>query len=183
MMCCQRSIPRDEADIRKNYEGPRSPSRRCSPDGYLSRLSELPDRRFSYDMKRALPDGRKHLVMTGVELLKKLIPLVPPTWANLTRFHGVFAPTSRLRATVVPAPPLVLSSSSATPVTAQATPKLASKPAAARSTYRLDWAALQKRVFAVDVMSTRWCAPAARAPGAASRASRSPPSSRASCSI
>ena len=33
----------------------------------LSRLSEL-------------PDGRKHLVMTGVEFLKKLIPLVPPTW-------------------------------------------------------------------------------------------------------
>ncbi len=36
--------------------------------------------------------------MTGVELLEKLVPLIPPTYANLTRFHGVFAPTSRLRA-------------------------------------------------------------------------------------
>ncbi len=35
--------------------------------------------------------------MTGVELLEKLVPLIPPTYANLTRFHGVFAPTSRLR--------------------------------------------------------------------------------------
>ena len=37
-----------------------------------SRLSELPDGRFAYDMKRALPDGRRKLVMTGVELLEKL---------------------------------------------------------------------------------------------------------------
>jgi hypothetical protein len=35
--------------------------------------------------------------MTGVELLEKLAPLIPPTHPNLTRFHGVFAPTSRLR--------------------------------------------------------------------------------------
>jgi hypothetical protein len=51
-----------------------------------SRLSELPDGRFAYDMKRALPDGRRRLVMTGVELLDKLVPLIPPTYANLTRF-------------------------------------------------------------------------------------------------
>ena len=51
-----------------------------------SRLSELPDGRFAYDMKRALPDGRRQLVMTGVELLEKLVPLIPPTSANLTRF-------------------------------------------------------------------------------------------------
>ncbi len=48
-----------------------------------SRLSELPDGRFAYDMKRALPDGRRKLVMTGVELLEKLVPLIPPTYANL----------------------------------------------------------------------------------------------------
>jgi len=70
-----------------------------------SRLSELRDGRFAYDMKRALPDGRRQLVMTGVELLEKLVPLIPPTYANLTRFHGVFAPTSRLRDKVVPLPP------------------------------------------------------------------------------
>ena len=44
----------------------------------LSRLEELPDGRVSYHMKRALPDGRTHLVMTGMELLRKLAPLIPP---------------------------------------------------------------------------------------------------------
>jgi hypothetical protein len=38
------------------------------------------------DVKRPLPDGRRLLVMTGVELLDKLVPLIPPTDAKLTRF-------------------------------------------------------------------------------------------------
>ncbi|MCC6271301.1 MAG: transposase [Microbacteriaceae bacterium] len=42
----------------------------------LSRLRELPDGRFSYEMKRSLPGGRTHLVMTGTELLAKLTPLI-----------------------------------------------------------------------------------------------------------
>ena len=49
-------------------------------------MSELLDGRFAYDMKRALPDGRRKLVMSGVEILDKLVPLIPPTYANLTRF-------------------------------------------------------------------------------------------------
>ena len=52
-----------------------------------SRLSELPDGRFAYDMKRALPDGRRKLVMTGVELLDKLVPLIPPTLREPHAIH------------------------------------------------------------------------------------------------
>ena len=44
-----------------------------------SRLSELLEWRFAYDMKRPLQDGRRQLVMTGVELLEKLVPLIPPS--------------------------------------------------------------------------------------------------------
>jgi len=133
-----------------------------------SRLSELPDGRFAYDMKRALPDGRRQLVMTGVELLEKLVPLIPPTYANLTRFHGVFAPTSRLRDKVVPLPPStvdgaeppaepqVSTTSPASP--SPASPKSASpKSTSVPSTYRLDWAALLKRVFGVDVLKCSRC--------------------------
>jgi hypothetical protein len=36
------------------------------------------------DVKRPIQDGRKQLVMTGVELLEKFVPLIPPTDANLT---------------------------------------------------------------------------------------------------
>jgi hypothetical protein len=112
-----------------------------------SRLSELPDGRFAYDMKRALPDGRRQLVMTDVELVEKLVPLIPPTYANLTRFHGVFAPTSRLRARVVPRPPgetkTTVPSVTAAPPTTTEPPELP-KSTSVRSTYRLDWAALLK---------------------------------------
>jgi hypothetical protein len=130
-----------------------------------SRLTELPDGRFAYDMKRALPDGRRKLVMTGVELLEKLVPLIPPTYANLTRFHGVFAPTSRLRDKVVPRPPSTsddAASPAATPVSPQPTPSpsppsLSPKSTSVRSTYRYDWAALLKRVFGVDVLQCSRC--------------------------
>jgi hypothetical protein len=129
-----------------------------------SRLSELPDGRFAYDIKRALPDGRRKLVMTRVELLEKLVPLIPPTYANLTRFHGVFAPTSRLRDKVVPRPPSTIdraeppaepqvSMKSPPPSSPAASPKSTSVP----STYRLDWAALLKRVFGVDVLKCSRC--------------------------
>ena len=138
-----------------------------------SRLSELPDGRFAYDMKRALPDGRRQLVMTGVELLEKLVPLIPPTYANLTRFHGVFAPTSRLRDKVVPRPPSTVDGAEP-PAEPQVSPTSpppspAASPAASpksttsttwttsTSPYRLDWASLLKRVFGVDVLKCSRC--------------------------
>jgi hypothetical protein len=125
-----------------------------------SRLSELPDGRFAYDMKRALPDGRRKLVMTGVELLEKLVPLIPPTYANLTRFHGVFAPTSRLRTQVVPTTTTTIEPTA--PPSAPSSPPLSpplSSPTSTSvpSTHRLDWAALLKRVFGVDVLKCSRC--------------------------
>ena len=126
--------------------------------------SELPDGRFAWNMKRPLPDGRSRLVMTGVELIERIVPLIPPVYANLTRFHGVFAPTSRLRAKVVPRPepppPCPASSSSSSPPPPEppaSSPASTSSSPTVRSGYRLDWAALLKRVFAVDVMVCSRC--------------------------
>ena len=101
--------------------------------------------------------------MTGVELIERIVPLIPPVYANLTRFHGVFAPTSRLRAKVVPRPeppPPCSASSSYTPPPPKppaSSPASTSSSPAVRSSYRLDWAALLKRVFAVDVMVCSRC--------------------------
>ncbi|MDY7231717.1 transposase [Hyalangium rubrum] len=53
-------------------------------------------------MKRPLPDGTTHLLFTGLELLQRVASLVPPPRANLTRFHGVFAPGAKLRPFLVP---------------------------------------------------------------------------------
>lgn len=111
----------------------------------LSRLTALPDGRVSYHMKRPLPDGRTHLVMTGVELLKKLAPLIPPPKLHILRFHGVFAPNAKQRSAVVPKPP------QPTPVCIDETaPKAREQPPA--SPYRLDWASALKRVFGTEIL-------------------------------
>ncbi|MFE8605480.1 transposase [Archangium violaceum] len=68
----------------------------------LERLSRAEDGRITYRMKRPLPDGTTHLLFTWLELLRRLASLVPPPRANLTRFHGVFAPGAKLRPFLVP---------------------------------------------------------------------------------
>jgi len=47
-------------------------------------------------------DGTTHVIFEPLDFIAKLAALVPPPRANLTRFHGVFAPNSRYRARVVP---------------------------------------------------------------------------------
>ncbi|MFZ9890062.1 MAG: transposase, partial [Myxococcota bacterium] len=69
-----------------------------------SRLSQNDDGTYRYDLKRPLHDGHTSLVWTGEQLVRKLVPLIPPPFANLTRFRGVFAPRARLRARVIPQP-------------------------------------------------------------------------------
>ncbi|QRK13449.1 transposase [Archangium violaceum] len=39
-----------------------------------------------------MPDGTRHLLFfSGLELLRRVVSLVPPPRTNLTRFHDVFA--------------------------------------------------------------------------------------------
>ena len=71
----------------------------------LERLSLRDDGRLAWRMKRPAPDGSTHLLLTPLQLVRKLAALVPPPRFNLTRFHGVFVPNSKLRARVVPTPP------------------------------------------------------------------------------
>ena len=111
----------------------------------LSRLTALTDGRVSYHMKRPLPDGRTHLVMTGVELLKKLAPLITPPKLHILRFHGVFAPNAKQSSAVVPKP---------TPPTPVCLDETASKAREQppSSSDRLDWASALKRVFGTEIL-------------------------------
>ena len=115
----------------------------------LSRLSELPDGRVAYRMKRPLPDGRTHLVLTGVELLRKLAPLIPPPRLHLLRFHGVLAPNAKRRSLVVPKPPV--------PAEKERAPSDKPRVRPSPSPYRLDWAAALRRVYGVDVLQCARC--------------------------
>ena len=62
----------------------------------LGRLTRCDDGKVRYTMKRVIR-GKQDLVMTGLELVEKLAVLVPPPRVNLVRYHGVFAPGSKLR--------------------------------------------------------------------------------------
>jgi hypothetical protein len=62
----------------------------------------MEDGRLAYRMKRPLPDGTTRLFFTGLTLLRRLASLVPPPRANLTRFHGVFAPGAKVRPFLLP---------------------------------------------------------------------------------
>ena len=103
-------------------------------------------------MKRPLPDGTTHLLFTGLELLRRVASLVPPPRANLTRFHGVFAPGARLRPFLLPQ------------AGTEAGPQKESLCLAAtveeprkERTPRLDWAGLLRRTFALDVFAYLRC--------------------------
>jgi putative transposase len=63
----------------------------------LERLSRAEDGRIAWRMKRPLPDGTTHLLLTGLEFSRRVASLVPPPRTNPTRFHGVFAPGAKLR--------------------------------------------------------------------------------------
>lgn len=112
----------------------------------LERLSRGEDGRLRYRMKRPAPDGSTHLVLTPVELLRRLAPLVPPPGQHLVRFHGVFAPNAKLRAKVVPAP------RGEPPTPEPSAPPLKRKPRP-----RLNWAELLKRTFGVDLLTCELC--------------------------
>jgi hypothetical protein len=48
-------------------------------------------------------DGTAHRVLDPLDLMARLAALVPPQCMHLTRYRGVFAPHSKLRAAVTPA--------------------------------------------------------------------------------
>jgi hypothetical protein len=54
-------------------------------------------------LKTPYRDGTTHIVLEPLDLMARLAALVPPPRMHLTRYHGVFAPHSKLRAAVTPA--------------------------------------------------------------------------------
>jgi hypothetical protein len=104
-------------------------------------------------MRRPAPDGSTHLVLTPLALLKKLAALIPPPRVHQVRFHGVFGPAARLRPSVTALakpelPPLQEPEPEAGPTTNASSNWRAS---------RLEWAALLKRVFEIEILRCARC--------------------------
>ena len=58
------------------------------------RLSELPDGRLLYRLKRPWRDGTSSVIFERQDFMAKLAVLVPAPRAHLTRYHGVFGPAA-----------------------------------------------------------------------------------------
>jgi len=155
----------------------------------LRRLSLDDDGNAVYRLKRAWPDGRTHLRLEPLALLRRLALLIPPPRSHLVRYHGVLSSASAIRSKIVPRAPRRASSPSgcvkhgddgrtarqspAAEANAGAAPTLTNLDcddlptllgAAADDANllplrqrRLDWAALLRRVFDVDVLRCPRC--------------------------
>ena len=94
-------------------------------------------------------DGTTHLIFEGVELIGRLVALVPPPRSHQIRFHGVFAPNGKLRSRIVPQLKPGPCEHDAG-VDDDGEPGI--KP---HSASRRTWAELMKRVLAIDLGSPR----------------------------
>jgi hypothetical protein len=112
-----------------------------------ARITRQPDGRYRVALKRPWRDGTTHIVLTGTEVIEKLVALIPPPRMHLVRYYGVFAPRAKLRPLVVP-----------TPVDLPAPcDHDGSADTEAGKRKRLDWARLLKRVFSIDVLVCPKC--------------------------
>ena len=120
----------------------------------LERLSTDAAGKVIYELKHPFRDGTTHVLFTPEDFLARLAALVPRPRANLTRYHGVFAPNSPFRKAVVPGsanperkkPNKTTIAASAETSIDQALP---SAP--------LTWAERLKRVFDIDISVCPLC--------------------------
>ena len=113
------------------------------------RLRRLENGTLSYELKRRWSDGTSHVLFEPLELLEKLVALMPRPWTHLVRYHGVFAPNARLRSRVVPRQSDQRDAALQEGASAQ--------PTSGKRRRVLPWAELMKRVFMVDVLACPRC--------------------------
>ncbi len=100
-----------------------------------------------YQLKTPYRDGTTHIVLDPLDLMARLAALVPPPRMHLTRFHGVFAPHSRLRAAVTPAHRGVGGKGDQLDADRPLTPRHVA----------MTWAQRLKRVFGIDIDTCARC--------------------------
>jgi len=94
-------------------------------------------------LKTPYDDGTSHVVLSPMEFMGRLAALVPRPRVNLTRFHGVFSPRSKLREYVVPG--------KSKDESEQVLQSVKNKA------YSMTWAQRLKRVFAIEIEKCEKC--------------------------
>lgn len=115
------------------------------PSVALSRMSEASNGDIQITLKKPFSDGTTHIVFTPMELIEKLVALIPQPRMHMVRFHGLLAPNSKLRSKVIPKP----KEQSEGSVSGPGDPN--------QSQRRMYWAKLLKRTFDIDVLTCLLC--------------------------
>jgi len=106
------------------------------------------DGRVLVERKTVWRDGTSHFLFEPIEFLEKLAAIIPRPAVTLLLYHGVLAPHPRWRSQGVrygrPAP-------------ASTAPQLEASRRAAGTPSAWTWAALMRRVFALDVLPCPRC--------------------------
>jgi putative transposase len=106
------------------------------------------DGRVLVELKTVWRDGTSHVLFEPIEFLEKLAALIPRPAVNLLLYHGVLAARARWRSQVVsygrPEPDLKADEAD-------------TSPRRVRSPRAWTWAALMRRVFALDVLACPRC--------------------------
>ena len=113
------------------------------------RLSLTRNGQIRYELKTPYNDGTTHVIFEPLDFISRLAALVPKPRVNLTRFHGVFAPNSKVRALVTPA-----KRGKGKQVK---TPKETQQQTPAEQRASMTWAQRLKRVFNIDIETCSEC--------------------------
>lgn len=121
----------------------------------VKRLALTSQGKVRYVLKTPYRDGTTHVIFEPLDFIAKLAALVPRPRANLTRYHGVLAPNSKLRVNVTPAK-RGKGSSRQCLQSANKTESLSDKHR------EMTWAQRLKRVFNIDITICERCGGAVR---------------------
>lgn len=116
------------------------------------RLTEISHGQLVFELPPPRTDGATHLLLDPLELIEKLTLLIPPPRFHTLRFHGVLAPAAAWRSVVIPGRPEA--EEEGPPA---AGPGEGPGPLAVPRERASLWAALLRRVFAIDVFQGPRC--------------------------
>ena len=122
----------------------------------LERLTESSGGHLLYALPHARRDGSTHVLLDPLELIEKLSVLIPAPRFHTLRFHGVLAPHASWRSRIIPKPGEAVAGAVG-PAGLGVVAGAGSAAAPASGSAGLSWAALLKRVFALDVLLCPSC--------------------------
>ena len=128
----------------------------------LERLSINATDQVVYQLKNPFRDGTTHVLFSPADFIARLAALVPRPRTNLTRYHGVFAPSSPMRPAIVPTPARLRQrrkhkDPNAAPTTRQNRPAEPPTDNIDTPTAPLTWVQRLKRVFEIDITVCPCC--------------------------